>query len=57
MTLFNNFYLFFPFFFSDAKNILVNRQVGHMLRTKISTSNEGGVAAGFGALDSPYLID
>lgn len=35
----------------------MNRQVGHMLRTKIATSNEGGVAAGFGALDSPYLID
>ncbi|XP_049537842.1 glutathione synthetase-like isoform X2 [Anopheles darlingi] len=37
--------------------ILYNRQVGHMLRTKLSTANEGGVAAGLGALDSPYLID
>lgn len=36
---------------------MVNRQVGHMLRTKVSTANEGGVAAGLGALDSPYLID
>ncbi|KAK4884541.1 hypothetical protein RN001_000812 [Aquatica leii] len=41
----------------DPKSIMVNRQVGHMLRTKISTANEGGVAAGLGALDSPYLID
>lgn len=37
--------------------IFVNEQVGHMLRTKLSTANEGGVAAGLGALDSPYLID
>jgi len=37
--------------------ILVNEEVGHMLRTKLSTANEGGVAAGLGALDSPYLID
>ncbi|XP_066253548.1 glutathione synthetase-like [Euwallacea similis] len=41
----------------DSEKIMVNRQVGHMLRTKVSTANEGGVAAGFGALDSPYLID
>ncbi|CAO1356974.1 unnamed protein product [Diamesa hyperborea] len=37
--------------------IMYNKQVGHMLRTKISSANEGGVAAGLGALDSPYLID
>jgi glutathione synthase len=28
-----------------------------MLRTKLSSADEGGVAAGAGALDSPYLID
>lgn len=38
-------------------NILYNRQVGHMLRTKISSANEGGVAAGLGALDSVFLTD
>uniref|UniRef100_A0A1Y1MFP8 Glutathione synthetase n=1 Tax=Photinus pyralis TaxID=7054 RepID=A0A1Y1MFP8_PHOPY len=41
----------------DSEKIICNRQVGHMLRTKISTANEGGVAAGLGALDSPYLIE
>lgn len=41
----------------DSQKIFVNRQVGHMLRTKASNVNEGGVAAGFGALDSPFLID
>lgn len=43
--------------FRDSQKIYTNRQVGHMLRTKISTANEGGVAAGLGALDSPYLVD
>lgn len=42
---------------SDKDKIVYNRQAGHMLRTKLSSSNEGGVAAGMGALDSPYLID
>nr|CAD7206359.1 unnamed protein product [Timema douglasi] len=41
----------------DKDNIFVNKQVGHMLRTKLSSADEGGVAAGSGALDSPYLID
>lgn len=37
--------------------ILYNTQVGHMLRTKLSSANEGGVAAGLGALDSVFLSD
>ncbi|XP_032523836.2 glutathione synthetase-like isoform X2 [Danaus plexippus] len=37
--------------------IYCNKQVGHMLRTKLADANEGGVAAGLGALDSPYLLD
>ncbi|KAL5279379.1 GSS family protein [Megaselia abdita] len=41
----------------DHDTIHVNYQAGHMLRSKISTANEGGVATGLGALDSPYLID
>ncbi|XP_015592883.1 glutathione synthetase isoform X1 [Cephus cinctus] len=41
----------------DEKTVLINRQVGHMLRTKIATADEGGVASGLGACDSPYLID
>lgn len=41
---------------SKANNILINEQVGHMFRTKFATANEGGVASGLGALDSPYLI-
>lgn len=41
----------------DDKNIVMNKQAGHMLRTKLSTDNEGGVATGLGACDSPFLID
>uniref|UniRef100_A0A6M2DUC9 Glutathione synthetase n=1 Tax=Xenopsylla cheopis TaxID=163159 RepID=A0A6M2DUC9_XENCH len=41
----------------NSENIIYNKQVGHMLRTKSSTTDEGGVAAGLGALDSPYLVD
>lgn len=37
--------------------VLLNREAGHLVRTKPSTSDEGGVAAGFAVLDSPYLVD
>ncbi|CAM6100484.1 unnamed protein product [Calypogeia fissa] len=35
---------------------VLNVHAGHLLRTKTSDSNEGGVATGFAVLDSPYLI-
>lgn len=35
--------------------VVINECVGHLLRTKTASSNEGGVAAGFAVLDSPYL--
>jgi len=37
--------------------ILHNSEAGWLLRTKAAESHEGGVAAGFGALDSVYLTD
>ncbi|XP_078043592.1 glutathione synthetase [Augochlora pura] len=40
----------------DHDNIIYNEQVGHVLRTKPSDENEGGIAAGIGAIDGPYLI-
>lgn len=43
--------------FSDQEKIITNKQVGHMLRTKLSHVDEGGVSAGLGALDSLYLVD
>ncbi|XP_050432106.1 glutathione synthetase-like isoform X2 [Adelges cooleyi] len=41
----------------DGDTILLNEQVGHMMRTKLTSCNEGGVHAGDGVLDSPFLID
>ena len=42
---------------SDAEKTITNRQTGWMLRTKLSHVDEGGVAAGLGALDSILLVD
>ena len=36
---------------------ILNREAGHLVRTKAATSDEGGVAAGFAVLDSPFLMD
>ena len=38
-------------------HLLANWEAGHLLRTKGRESEEGGVAAGFGAVDSVCLID
>ncbi|XP_060815661.1 glutathione synthetase-like isoform X1 [Bombus pascuorum] len=40
----------------NNNDIIYNEEVGHILRTKPSNENEGGIAAGIGAIDSPYLI-
>lgn len=40
-----------------VKEVLVNKEAGYLLRTKGDTSEEGGVAAGFGAVDSVLLVD
>ncbi|XVE86439.1 hypothetical protein DITRI_Ditri18aG0034300 [Diplodiscus trichospermus] len=39
----------------NKENVVMNDQCGYLMRTKISSSNEGGVAAGFAVLDSIYL--
>ena len=40
---------------NGTKEVL-NKQAGHLIRSKVSDSDEGGVAAGYGVLDSPYLV-
>jgi len=47
----------FGYVIGDKNEIYTNKQVGQMLRTKLSHVDEGGVAAGLGALDSVYLVD
>ncbi len=41
---------------SISGETVFNRSLGHLLRTKFSHTNESGVSAGFGALDSPLLV-
>ncbi|XP_068662595.1 glutathione synthetase, chloroplastic isoform X2 [Aristolochia californica] len=40
----------------NKDKVIMNDQCGYLMRTKVSSSNEGGVAAGFAVLDSIYLI-
>jgi glutathione synthetase len=42
--------------YTDPTRILQNDVVGHMLRTKSTATDEGGVAAGYAFLSSPHLI-
>ncbi|KAF8387978.1 hypothetical protein HHK36_026644 [Tetracentron sinense] len=39
----------------NKEKVIMNDQCGYLMRTKVSSSNEGGVAAGFAVLDSIYL--
>jgi glutathione synthetase len=41
----------------DGGEVLENWEAGYLLRTKGDQSEEGGVAAGFGAVDSCCLVD
>lgn len=41
---------------AQGDTLLLNQAAGHLLRTKPATALEGGVAAGFAALDSPLLV-
>ena len=38
-------------------NVIENWEAGYLLRTKGRESEEGGVAAGFGAVDSARLVE
>ncbi|KAL5203840.1 hypothetical protein ABZP36_008711 [Zizania latifolia] len=41
----------------NKDKVVMNNQCGYLMRTKVSSSNEGGVAAGFAVLDSIILTD
>ncbi|WVZ50112.1 hypothetical protein U9M48_001399 [Paspalum notatum var. saurae] len=41
----------------NKDKVILNNQSGYLMRTKVSSSNEGGVAAGFAVLDSVILTD
>ncbi|XP_015570610.2 glutathione synthetase, chloroplastic [Ricinus communis] len=39
----------------NKDKVIINDQSGYLMRTKVASSDEGGVAAGFAVLDSVYL--
>jgi len=41
----------------EEEGVLINRAAGHLLRVKPANVDEGGVAAGYAVLSSPYLVD
>jgi glutathione synthase len=43
--------------FGGPDNLVDEREVGVLLRTKSKENNEGGVATGFSVLDSVLLVD
>ncbi|KAK9062281.1 hypothetical protein SSX86_019467 [Deinandra increscens subsp. villosa] len=45
----------FSAYLRNKDMVISNEQCGYLMRTKVSSSNEGGVAAGFAVLDSLYL--
>lgn len=45
----------FSSYLRNKEKVIVSEQCGYLMRTKVSSSNEGGVAAGFAVLDSLYL--
>lgn len=46
----------FGTYIGDGRQEYWNKAPGHLLRTKSSSANEGGVAAGYAVLDTPYLV-
>ncbi|KAI5424258.1 glutathione synthetase, chloroplastic [Lathyrus oleraceus] len=45
----------FGTYLRNKDKVIINNQSGYLMRTKIASSDEGGVAAGFAVLDSVYL--
>nr|XP_025037227.1 glutathione synthetase isoform X1 [Pelodiscus sinensis] len=46
----------FGVYIRHGTDLVVNRHVGHLLRTKAVEHADGGVAAGVAVLDTPYLV-
>lgn len=40
----------------QGKTLVMNKHVGHLLRTKAVEHADGGVAAGVAVLDNPYPV-
>ena len=42
--------------FSRGDELLLNKEIGYEVRSKTTEHEEGGILAGTGAMDSPYLV-
>ncbi|XP_027352819.1 glutathione synthetase, chloroplastic-like [Abrus precatorius] len=45
----------FGTYLRNKDKVIINKESGYMVRTKISSSDEGGVLPGFGVVDTVYL--
>lgn len=43
-------------FVGTQTDVIMNEEVGHLVRTKNEDANEGGIVVGFSVLDTPYLV-
>ena len=48
--------VFGTYLVADDTGVLVNSYGGHILRTKLDGTDEGGVATGYAVLSSPLLV-
>ncbi|XP_078542506.1 glutathione synthetase-like [Lissotriton helveticus] len=46
----------FGVYVRQGRDMILNEQVGHLLRTKSTEFTDGGILAGIHVLDSPYLV-
>lgn len=46
----------FGYLLGTSDKIIKQEQFGHMIRTKPSTANEGGISTGAAGHDSPFLF-
>ncbi|CAE8585778.1 unnamed protein product [Polarella glacialis] len=47
---------FFSVFLGDGRQALLSEHAGHLVRTKADGVDEGGVAAGYAVISSPFLV-
>lgn len=47
---------FYSVFLGDGKRALLSQHAGHLVRTKADGVDEGGVAAGYAVISSPFLV-
>ena len=39
-----------------TREVFVSKPAGHLLRSKVASNKEGGLASGFGVMDSPFVM-